>query len=90
MTATAARQAAETVDILRTLLGQTLGLGRRADRLTLDSSLLGGIPELDSMAVVEVVSELERTFGITVHDDDISAQTFATLGSLLEFIEAKR
>jgi hypothetical protein len=44
--------------------------------------LLGSLPELDSMAVVTLIGALEEHFGIMVDDDDISASTFATLGSL--------
>ena len=79
---------ATTLETLRSLLGDSLGLGERASSLTETSPLLGGIPELDSMAVVEVVTQLEKTFNITIHDDDISAETFATLGSLAAFISA--
>jgi acyl carrier protein len=42
------------------------------------------------MAVVEVVTRLEAEFGIRIHDDEISAETFATLGGLAAFIDGKR
>lgn len=79
----------QTIDGIRGILAQTLSLGGRAEKLTVDSKLLGAIPELDSMAVVSVLTELEDRFGIAVDDDEISAQTFATLGSLVEFVEGK-
>jgi acyl carrier protein len=41
------------------------------------------------MAVVNVITALEDHFGITVDDDEISAQTFETLGSLTRFVEQK-
>lgn len=90
MTASVPSETTATLDTLRGLLGSTLGLGNRAHTLNADSALLGGVPELDSMAVIEVVTQLELTFGITVHDDDISAETFATLGSLAAFVDARR
>lgn len=74
---------------VKNLLAQTLQLGRRADDLTADSPLLGALPELDSMVVVTIVTSMEEHFGFTVDDDEISADTFATLGSLTDFVEQK-
>jgi len=51
--------------------------------------LLGNLPELDSMAVVSIITALEEYYGFVVHDDEISGETFATLGSLVAFVEAK-
>lgn len=79
-----------TIDTVRSVLGMALGLGDRANLLNEDSRLLGDIPELDSMAVIEVVTQLENTFGIKIYDDEISAETFATLESLTSFVETKR
>ncbi|HEU4371926.1 MAG TPA: phosphopantetheine-binding protein, partial [Telluria sp.] len=53
------------------------------------SALLGSIPELDSMAVVNLITALEEQFGISVDDDEISATTFETLGSLTAFVQQK-
>lgn len=75
---------------VRDVLRDVLSLGARADRLRRDSSLLGAVPELDSMAVVNVIAALEDRFGISVDDDDISGATFATLGSLVDFVTAKQ
>ena len=75
----------QTRDILR----DVLSLGDRADRLGLQSPLLGAVPELDSMAVVSVIAAIEDRFGFVIEDDEISGATFATFGSLVEFIRAK-
>lgn len=77
------------LDALRAILGQTLSLGPRANQLTAASKLLGAIPELDSMAVMNVLTALEDRFGIIVEDDDIDAQTFETVGSLITFVQGK-
>jgi acyl carrier protein len=74
---------------VRNILSDVLSLGERRSQLEEDSVLLGNIPELDSMAVVNVITALEDHFGITVDDDEISAQTFETLGSLTRFVEQK-
>jgi acyl carrier protein len=52
--------------------------------------LLGSLPELDSMAVVSVMGALEEHFDIAISDDDISASTFETLGSLAAFVASQR
>ena len=71
-----------TLNEVKTVLAQSLQLGARADSLTADSPLLGALPELDSMAVVMILTTMEEHFGFTVDDDEISADTFATLGTL--------
>ena len=74
---------------VRMVLGTTLQLGERIKDLQADTVLLGNLPELDSMAVVSVITALEEYYGIFVEDDEISADTFATLGSLVEFVKQK-
>ncbi|MFC5460197.1 acyl carrier protein [Massilia niabensis] len=71
---------------VKQLLIDVLHLGPAGQALTADSPLLGSLPELDSMAVVTLIGALEEHFGIVVDDDDISASTFATLGSLASFV----
>ncbi len=79
----------QNLDEVRNVLSDVLCLGERKNLLNVDSSLLGSIPELDSMAVVNVITALEEHFEITVDDDEISAKTFETLGSLTYFVEQK-
>lgn len=74
---------------VKNILSDVLSLGERKNSLNEDSILLGSLPELDSMAVVNVITALEEHFGITVDDDEISASTFETLGSLARFVEQK-
>ena len=71
------------------LLDEILSLNGRTATFTEATPLLGAIPELDSMAVVAVITGLEERFGVTVDDDEIDGATFATVGSLIEFVEAK-
>ena len=71
------------------ILSDCLGLGDRGRELTTDTQLINSIPEFDSMAVVTVITMIEEQFGIFVEDDDISAETFETVGSLCEFVERK-
>ncbi|MGH8657584.1 MAG: acyl carrier protein [Gammaproteobacteria bacterium] len=78
-----------TIDEVKMVLGNALQLGERAQRLEADTRLLGNLPELDSMAVVTVLTSLEEHFGFIVSDDEISADTFETLASLSEFVGQK-
>jgi len=74
---------------VKKILRDTLSLGERADRLTDESPLVGGIAEFDSMAVVTVVGLLEDEFGVTFDDDELSADAFATVGSLCALVSSK-
>ena len=76
------------IDEVRTVVDSALQLRGRlgGDAAT---PLLGAIPELDSMAVVSLITALEEHFGFAVADDEIEAATFATLGSLSDFVQQK-
>jgi acyl carrier protein len=74
---------------VKTMLADVLSLGSSADALTEQSPLLGAIPELDSMAVVQLIAAMEEQFGFSVDDDEIDAATFASVGSLDAFIRHK-
>jgi acyl carrier protein len=71
------------------LLDEILSLNGRSAEFSVDTPLLGAIPELDSMAVVALITGLEERFGFMVDDDEIEGSTFATVGSLIEFVESK-
>ena len=77
-----------TKEVLR-VLDEVLSLNGRTSSFTSDTPLLGAIPELDSMAVVSLITSLEEQFGLVVDDDDIDGATFATVGSLVDFVTAK-
>jgi len=79
----------EILPRIKHILRDTLNIGERAEKLTVESPLLGGLPEFDSMAVVTVVTMIEDEFGVTVEDDELSADVFATVGSLSDFVAAK-
>lgn len=75
-------------EVLR-ILDDAIGLGGRATRLADTDPLMGSVPELDSMAVVTIIGMLEDRFAITVEDDEIDGQTFATVGSLVKYVSDK-
>ena len=77
-----------TLEVLR-VLDEVLSLNGRAAGFDRNTHLLGAIPELDSMAVVSLITSMEEQFGMVVDDDDIDGSTFATVGSLVDFVSAK-
>lgn len=76
-------------DEVRRLIGEILQLGERTQKLTPDTPLLGSIPEFDSMAVVTLINAVEERFDVMVADDEISAETFETVGTIHAFIRDK-
>ena len=71
------------------VLDEALSLKGRSASFGRDTPLLGALPELDSMAVLTVITLLEERFGFTIHDDEIDGAVFATVGSLIDFVSAK-
>lgn len=76
-------------DHVRALLDDVLQLGGRVVHWTTLTPLMGSVPELDSMAVVGIITALEEDFGFAIADEEISADIFATFGSLTSFVEHK-
>lgn len=71
------------------VLAEVLHLQERAALLGRESPLLGAIPELDSIAVVGVITTLEERFGFTIDDDELDGSNFATVGALSDFVSGK-
>lgn len=76
-------------DEVLSMLDEVLSLGGRALRLDAASPLLGAVPELDSMAVVSLITAIEERFAVTIDDDEINGGTFSTVGSLTTFVGSK-
>jgi len=80
----------DTDTTLRALLRDVLGLTQeRIDGFDADTPLFGALPELDSMAVAGLLTEMEDRFGILIEDEDMDGDMFESFGSLLAFIRAK-
>jgi len=71
------------------VLDEVLSLNGRARAFSLDTPLLGALPELDSMAVVALITNLEERFGFCVDDDEMDGSVFASLASLVDFVARK-
>lgn len=75
---------------LRNILVDILGIDRdRANALLPESGLFGTLPELDSMAVTNLLAEVEDRLGIVIDDDEVNGDMLETYGSLLIFVGAK-
>ncbi len=77
------------VEGIAAILVETLGLEDRRESITAETRLFGSLPELDSMAVLELIVILEGRYGIEVEGDDVSADTFETVGSLTDFVNRR-
>lgn len=80
----------QSIEQVKAILADALSLGERAAALAANTRLLGNLPELDSMAVVNVISALEDHFGIVFEDDDVNASVFETVATLSALIDRKR
>lgn len=75
---------------LRAVLCDVLGLDPDdVEAFDNDTGLFGHLPELDSMAVAGLLTELEDRLGILIEDDDVDGEMLETYGGLLAFAEAK-
>ena len=73
-------------DRVRSVLSDVLGVSReRASTFADDTGLFGSLPELDSMAVANLLTELEDRLGITIDDDEVDGELLETFGSLVTF-----
>ena len=75
---------------LKGLIADVLGLDpAQAAAFGPDSGLFGHLPELDSMAVAGLLTEMEDRLDIVIEDDDVDGEMLETYGGLLAFARAK-
>jgi acyl carrier protein len=78
-----------TIYGVKNVVVETLGVEDRADSIDPTTPLFGSLPELDSMAVLELVLALEQRYGIVLDGEDVTAEAFETLESLTALVESK-
>lgn len=78
-----------TLEGVKDVIVTTLGIEERRTSLDAGTTLFGGIPELDSLAVVELAAALEERFGLVIDDEEFTGEVFDTVGSLATFIDDK-
>lgn len=77
-------------DNVRSILSDILGLSQaQVAAMGNDTELFGALPELDSMAVAGLLTEMEDRLDIMIDDDDVDGELFATFGNLVAFARAK-
>ncbi len=75
---------------LRGVLTDLLGIdAARVAAFDAETPLFGALPELDSMAVATLLTELEDRTGIVVDDDEVDIEMFETFGALRSFVAGK-
>lgn len=80
----------EVEDRVRSVLADVLSLPpERTKAIERDTELFGAMPELDSMAVAGILTELEDRLDILIDDDEVDGDMFATFGALTDFVRAK-
>lgn len=79
----------ELLEDVKSVLRDALQLGERAAAFDAATPLFGSLPELDSMAVVTLITALEDRFDLMVDDEEITVEVFDTVGSLTAFVERK-
>lgn len=77
--------------IVRDVLRDILGLSEeQVASFTNDTELFGALPELDSMAVAGLLTEMEDRLDILIEDDEVDGEMFENFGNLVAFTEAKK
>ncbi len=71
------------------ILTEALSFNEGQKKLSPSDPLMGAIPEFDSMTVVSVLTKLEDHYGFIIDDDEIDAEVFETVKSLIDFVEQK-
>lgn len=89
-TADLAPSRADIDSALRAVLSDVLNLNaERVSKFDRDTGLFGHLPELDSMAVATLFTEVEDRLHISIEDDEVEGEMLETYGALLAFVEAK-
>ena len=79
-----------TENAVRAVLADTLGLSaERVAAFDAATGLFGSLPELDSMAVAGLLTELEDRLGIIIDDDEVDGEMLESFGALTSFVDRK-
>ena len=77
-------------DKIRALISDVLAISRdRTATFNSDTTLFGELPELDSLAVASLLTEMEDRLTIYIEDEEVDADMLATFGTLVAFAERK-
>lgn len=80
----------EVENTVRAVLRDVLGLSAaRAAAFDESTPLFGALPELDSLAVAGVLTEIEDRLGILIEDDEVDGEMLESFGALTRFAADK-
>lgn len=79
-----------TLDEVKTLVGETLGIADRVGSMDASTPLIGSLPELDSLAVAQLLAAVEERFGFEPDYADITIDVFESLGTLAAYVSEHR
>ncbi|MBK7646028.1 MAG: acyl carrier protein [Betaproteobacteria bacterium] len=69
-----------------TILDNELNLKGKALAFTEDTKLRGSLPQLDSMAIVSVITAMEEQLGFEFSEDQLDGAIFESVGSLVDCV----
>ena len=81
-------QATATHSEIRTFLFQKFPAIRKPQMNDRTPLLESGI--IDSLGILDLVAFLERSFQITLQDDELTPENFANISSIVNLVEQKR
>jgi acyl carrier protein len=80
----------EVEEVVRAVLRDVLGIAAdRAAAFDDETPLFGALPELDSMAVAGVLTEIEDRLSIVIDDDEVDGDMLESFGALVRFASAR-
>jgi len=71
---------------IKQIIVNDLELDLKGKSLTSETPLLDEGLNLDSVNVLELISLIEEAFGVTIRDEDMSAELIGTIGSLAAYV----
>ncbi|UII27574.1 phosphopantetheine-binding protein [Fulvivirga maritima] len=74
---------------IRSIIANDLDANINEEDLSDDVSLYDGGIGLDSIAIINLIVELENKFDISFDETEINAQLFSNINSLADFISGK-
>jgi acyl carrier protein len=79
----------QLLEQVKRLLSSRFGLGLCPDEIPDSSAIFGAGLGLDSMAAIELVVALEKEFGFTVHDEDLTEANFSSVAALASYVQRR-
>ena len=79
----------QLLEQMKRLLSNRFGLGLRPDEIPDSSAIFGSGLGLDSMAAIELVVALEKEFGLTVLDEDLTEANFRSVAALASYVQRR-